>query len=350
MRHTTYLLIALALVIFIACGKTQQYTNLQIVEEFPRNLKLTSTVFEEDTNYNIIYLADTILIAQTHQNGLGCLFLYNAISGEYLGPLARKGRGPGEFIYMDMNGSDYRVEPDGIKIWVYDPTEGTYSKINLTRRLAENEVVVEQKLKLPEGTTAATMFNDTLLLLKMRVGEDNIRDYALYDTVSKEMKTLDLINEKDYKSKDYAKYNPAPYIISSDADTNRLMINFGFQNRFKIMDIDGGNEINISVYDGPVSVKQIIGGPIDNIRYYYYSYCTKNHIYGVYFAASTNDIMNGRAGTPEIHIFTTDGEPVACLNVDKGICYIAVNEEERMLWGLTVDGMIYSYSLSELFD
>ena len=137
-----YLVIASALI--LSCSNTPK--NIVVVDSFPEKITLIGDSlnnFDNDFAALALYDAGDYILCQLHSDD--CFFsVYSKDSLKKKTNLLKKGKGYMEFIAPTYLGQ-FTTENNDIKIWILEQVQNKYFKINLSKTIRDNKLIVEKE-------------------------------------------------------------------------------------------------------------------------------------------------------------------------------------------------------------
>ena len=146
----------IASLLIISSCKTKEDNN-KIINEVSLKGK---NVFEDKFNLQKLYLIDSIVLVRNITNKEGYLFSIYKNNEEYnhLFDFGKIGDGPNEFEAEVYCTTQFDIDEDGIKFWVFEMNRNKFSQIDLTNSLKKKSMVVNKSIRLKPGLSFKELF------------------------------------------------------------------------------------------------------------------------------------------------------------------------------------------------
>ncbi len=332
----------------VLAGCQRQQTRIISPEDFPAIVKLTPEEIAFDrNNYNQLYVADSILIAfnayaDEETNGV-YLDAYKLPSLDYLGAVARHGRGPGEFLFAEYEDNSHYYEDGELKILVFDQLRNTASIVNLSQTIKQQKTVVEKEIKFTKAISHPYLVDKETLLFR----ESNLEQtsgWYLYDIAKNEYKDIDpLLGIIDW-SHSY-RYNYKIAIFPENR--SKAVVCHSVMNRISTQKIsDNGyvlQEGEYSIFSNSLKPGQIKSEETAKIIYGDIRIIGSN-IYALYLNQTFYEIYEYPEPI-EVHFFDEHLTPRARYSTAEHMRFFAIDGINNTLYGVTTDGKYFRYIL-----
>lgn len=310
-----YLMICFFLV-QLGCN-SQQEKNVIKFGKFPETFELSGEKVLKLNQLapNNIFGVDSLYLVYEYNGGENFFYVYNN-DFKQIGSFGKKGKGPGEFLYLRYAGQ-YEMGTDGrIKLWVYDGNTFKGYKIDLARACeAKDESFIEMTIDLPsEVLTIPEIFflNNGQKVFGRSDMYSNGRYFVFYpkegiiDWLAAVPEVEDFTVPENIKLAYHA-------VSCLDNSGNRLYSGMTFFPRIDVYDTSGSIRKTM-IYDSGKSNPDFTSkdNPFhpDNYEYFFDVQADEHFIYALYQGIKHGDMVKSYDGmmTLNSHLFVFDLE------------------------------------------
>ncbi len=347
MKAITFSIIISLIMIVISCCNQEVVSEVTFTQEdFPSTVFLNNPeiiTFEQapliSDPINYYFLKDTLVLVQNQVGANYALDLYSLDSGKHLISLAPKGRGPGEFVTLNLtvSASGLLYATDGKFYYTINQDSLVAHKLNFTHQFAYGAPGIHPMVGI-------LPINDT--------------SYIAYNL--------------GYTSE--AAFNPdniqplTKYIVGAESNVNQITFNpkylAGPVNGGKLLATQNGaiwladaHSPHIFIYNQDLELQKTLSGPVSyDIQYskvetpaitlinfaneqcfraYISGICTSKYVYLIFEGINginSKDFESNKLPACEILKFTHDGELVCNYKLDKYIYTLTLSEDEKTFY------------------
>jgi hypothetical protein len=321
-------------------------------------IHFTRTDFKSDTSlkgeiiefnkpnlpYKFTIIRDTLIFVTNLKADPYYIEIYSLNSKNIITRLARRGRGPNEFLSCDLI---YRTNNDDY-ICLFDITTKIVTKYNIDSILLKGITYSPQQIKLPGFTkTVAFLGSDTIIGYNFFYF-DNLGITNKANSLFKLRTDKDLRNKiSDIGNKYFTANVSGGDIIASPVDDKIWLVNHYkdqidfFNEKLELINSIIGPDLmspEFIVKDNKVSFKDR-----KYYRAYYPVFFTNNAVFIIYLGA--NGIPNNQEFRKPVEIFKLSwgGELLCRYQLDRFIYSISLDSNEKFLYGTTDNPLIDEY-------
>lgn len=305
--------------------------NYEVVESPPVSKRLVAELFlSGDSLLDVgrIFCINDKLIDVNTGNKDAVFTVYDS-HGRLIGSFGKVGKARNEFT----GGLVVTQQFEGERLWVNDVNKAMLARIDFKASLDSSTCVVDKDFVTAGRVINAFYVNDSTILYEQEA-EDNYRLYMFNTLQDKAVGQYDL----------YIPYQNAFSVYYSNMllhpDKSKLVAAMSTQNQVNFLSIKDGKKKAVSLYEESRLEK-------DNERQRQY-YCdvtaTADRIYALYMDQPKEESFD-KPKPMEIHVFDWEGNFKERLLVNEYVFNIAVNEQGKYLYGLTLDNDVYRYEL-----
>ena len=103
---------------------------------------------------------------------------------------------------------------------------------------------------------------------------------------------------------------------------------------------------SIIIGDKPLNIQEIEKTQMpEKIEYYQDMVCTDEYLLGLYAGCSRKDWAFSNNVEVKIHMFDWNGNPICQFILDKKIAKIAIDENQHILYGMTLEEEVFKYKI-----
>jgi len=334
--------ITLALLFFASCSIEEEYRTIKI-SEFPEVISVKGEVFEYDNPPHLfgheLYMIDSIIVLRNRLEESEFFYLVDKNNGEIIGSFGKRGKGPNEFLYPVFY-DQFERKNDSTYMWIHDLHQRKMVLVNLNNYLLKEDPGIEKTMTQPEPVSWGL---DILVLPDENlVGRSMSPEgrFFYHDVTTDSTKWVEFF----------------PQVV--DPPDKRMMVNLyqgptrikpdnskfvSALNYFKRIDVfsaeEGPTHLFSCVFDDspenpefPSEMDQSIPGTLMN--YYFDLHLTENYIYAINVNITNEELNKEKdTGYSELHVFSWDGEAVACYKLNHLIFSFSIDEENGYLYG-----------------
>ncbi len=349
MFRLSKILLIFTVITIVSCKEKE--TSLK----FNKEKKLIGKeIFKKEVNvFRLFYLEDYIL--SRNNNSSNFMFSVYNNKKELIKHICKKGEGPDEFSDL-TEFAGYDIENNEIKIHLFDIRKSILSTLNLSKSIAENSQVIENRYSI----SSKSNFDQFLRYVKpnLLVGgvinlDVNMSRVRLYNVKSKEIVNnyplvpfIENNKKEDLTFRQYTYNTLYTSILNVKPDKKRLVSAMLHFDRFDILDLEG-KLIKVVEYNSGVNKKRNNPYSKNNeSRVFYSDVSTINrYIYLLYINQADLDYPNKSIST-EVHVYDWNGNPIKKYLIPNYLNFITVNEDDTEMMGIsTPNEEIVSFKL-----
>ena len=266
---------------------------------------------------------------------------FNLNDSSYLDFMAR-GRGPGEALTGYFSAK--RKENGKVYLDVSALNEGLLMSIDLEETLKEGVSIVAESNDLLSGAFVSFLIADKILS-EVCYDEDKY-SLKLYNKIDgKVIKSVQIYGNEDYLI-DYQPLFGSPMMIKPDG--TKLSLPMVWFDELNLFDVNGRNHLSVTTAKDKVKDDDIIRDAIQRQNlgshlYYYGQDVTDDSIFAVYLNCDKSIFHDLSSST--VQVFSWDGIIKSIYHFDEPLFDIAVSDDGKTLYGLTLEEKIYCYNL-----
>jgi hypothetical protein len=349
--------ICLSLLFIISCSKNEKL-KISEIKGFPIeksidhiNIKTPPVLF----NVGQLLLIDSILVTfDLKADTIIRAFLLPNF--KYLGALIKRGRGPGEEIFVDPF-----VSPLTDRSFLYkSSTNIKIAKIeldNLNLKIESNEI------KLPGSLINFQhlfKLNDSLTY-GWDPSQEGVKEFISYDHKTNNVKAFGPDYPRIIKNVP-SKFRPTLFskIITVKPDKKSFASVYEKFKILRIYNFDGSVKKEVQFLNSVRFPKEIVENHFKNVDpkrlmiHYQKIKSTNNFIYALYSGRPLSIIPRDQRSMPnicnEIHVWNWDGDPICKLILDKDIASFEISKDDSYIIGYSLFELdiLYKYNLNIL--
>jgi hypothetical protein len=337
-----YVLAITGLLFFAGCQRSE--TRVISEDDFPAPSKLSAEEMTFDVNsYDKFYIVDSIMLAYHAFSDNVFIDAYRLPSLDYLGMIARKGRGPNEFLDVGYLDNNYYYDNGDLNILVYDQVEMSAHVINVSQTIEEQRTVVERDIKFSKRVIRMWLMDKNHLLLQGDFYEGFDLCY-FHNLESGEYTDIGHVFEKFDLSNTYA--TSCMFALFPN-DRHKALMHYRRMNSTTVQEISesGGN-----ILEGPYSIFSESLEPrqlpySETAKVIYNDICiVGDDVYCLYMNQTTDETFSVPQPV-EVHQFDKNLNPVKRYLIDEHIRFIAVDGINKSIYGVTADDKYYKYDI-----
>lgn len=325
------LICPIIILIIISCTQQDIMIGRNIlIKEFPQEINLSGEKLDiTSIGVNNIFVVDTFLICYKAM-GLDEFFdIYSTNTYQSLGKFLSPGRGPNEFLNATYMGQHFK-DSSNTYMWIKDEALMKLTLFNLT------ESVKQQKT-----------LNDSSLFYHYFSFSNRNEYYSIYNRKTNTFIQQDSIYRHSINNigniflwTTHSCYNLREQKYATAME---------FLNQINLYSLSQKKAISL-VYNGNISdLKKVEECPMPEKYTYYVDFTsTTKLLFGLYANQTRKDWALKDNITTEIHVIDWEGIPKFKLNIQEKLSKIAINEKEKIMYGLTLEEEVYKYNLEEI--
>lgn len=348
------ILIILTIVsLLYACENRSKRVSNKLVDEFPVTYNVKGEVMNtvKYLQINSLMLFDTLLVViSQHQSSY--FQVYSTVTEKLVGSFSGKGRGPGEFLSMDLvkNGGG----SDRLLLHAFDWTNQSITKINISKCIQENKFIFERsRLEINgDNRSIETVLSITDDVIIFREVDQKTAFSILFIDSSRIIEVPYGIPREDFIILDKHK-SPVFFATGVAINSELRKIAYGpyLIGQLDIFSLDG-NPLSSSLYVKPLEMRRIL-------EEYYSNENLSNYIrYNMHLTSDEKSIYilndNYRFGlipestdskkmtsipkpeivghTNELLVFDWNGNPVKKILFDRFISDYTIDSKRRIIY------------------
>ncbi len=314
-------------------------------------------ILKEHFEIQQIYVVDSLLVVKNNNTTERLFSVFNR-KGEFLTGFGRIGQGPDDFESQTAYSKQISYNKSGdICIWLYELNYQRLRLVNLSKTIVSKSAVIEKTITIPSSLNFMNPYciDSTLIVgnvINLDMKMDKLR---FYNPISKEtVKRVPLLPNVETDKKD---------MTTIQYDYNSLFVNFlnyqpnrGFVtalcaiNRMDFMNLKG--EITKTVSDNSLDDKntyKLSHFPKDSERIVYNCHMTTtaNYVLTLYNGINNDENLDFKNNV--IRVFDWNGKEKLCLKPSEPLMFIAFDEVNDVLYGVTEDYDVFKYKLENIF-
>lgn len=279
--------------------------------------------------------------------------VYSKYSCQRVGSFVPKGRGRNELptvgfpIFCTGKGNNAVV-------WLHDRASNSVKMLNLSQSVTQRRTVFEEdwiEIKHVPGFKYLYPINDSILFLhgwNMALRNDY---YALYHISDENITILDTIYRSGLQDPgDMFLFNAfAGFHLKKQKYATAMQ----FFNQINIYSLDKeyGKNIALTVGTDVNRLKDVEETAMpDKFEFYEDMVCTDSLLFAIYANKSRKDWAMMDTLPVDIHVFDWEGNPICLLHVKEKLAKLAIDEEEGILYGMTLGEKVYKYDLTGVIN
>lgn len=344
MKPRFILTYCLFFVFFISCKNERNTdyfsTDTQIISQ-SQSIKLTGTPLINDLiGTSNIEIVDNLIVLISPRNEK--IFKVFDLEGNFKGDFGLRGQGPNDLLNCRPTGQKDIANEEAF-IWVNDISNSSLKKVNLSKSILEQQLLVESALPTYPMSMNAFKLNDSITIAESMT-HDN---YALikYDYKS----GTKLLDKNVYRT---PVENPFSFYKSTwrvNHKKDKVMSAMFSINQLNLWNLDTDEKKSIAI-EKTYQPDQIINKEtgLENRTFFCDLEVSKDFVFALYMDQDYN-VSYELPKKMTVFVFDWDLNPVATYEVDEYILDIAVDPKQKKLYGVSEDDMVFEYSLTELF-
>jgi|GEM_PF-2579724 len=330
-------------VFIIACSTGEDIKTI-IINEFPKN---EAIIGEHVDFYPIpfcpgnIFIIDSLLLKiNSNRCEDNFFYVYNKNNSEFLGSFGTKGRGPNEFLYPHTTGQ-YIIDNVSIKLWVHDIHQKRFDLIDVTKSIDEKRTVISDSFREPLPMifviNAIILPNGDLIGRSMSP-EGRFFYHDSKNELTKWVEYFPEVAKPPFSENDMFNLYSGPTGIKHD--NSRIASALQFFKRIDVFSARLEHLFSLAFNDSPGN-PEFFSNPENPMpgtlmRYYSDLYLSSRYIYALNRNVPQEKIRTRTyPATNELHVFSWDGDPVACYSLNQTLYSFTIDEENGFLFGLT---------------
>lgn len=323
--------------------------DTKYITSFPKTDSLKGdTIIINSFGANTIHIVDSFMVFV----GSRLDTFYKVCSKnnyEFLGSYVPKGRGDSEL--SDITFPIFcKTESDGAKIYLQDRGSSTIKIFNITQSVKSQRTIFDEErinIKSFPGFKALYPINDTLFFTHYFDYKEDKECYSLLNSNTNIPLYIDTI----YTEKLSSRGNIFLWNTFNCLNPNKQKYATAMQffNQINIYEIDKRKALTI-IPQGESSHLEEVETTLmpEKMEYYEDLISTENQIWALYANQNRKDWATKENISTEIHILDWDGNPQHKLILPQKINKIALDEEQKILYGMTSSEQVFKYNLDHI--
>lgn len=342
-----------SVLMLVSCvrGDYFAFENVEYVKEFPVTCRVgNSEVLPIDAiGIQGIKVFDDFLLLSCHDSA-GCLSAFGKDGGPAKGTFLRTGRGPGEVGFQPfMSWFDFRESEGRMVAGLYDG--GRYIEYDIDESLERGRTicsVVADSLSQVSGSSYS-MAEDGMFICRrgnqFNTGYERFmvgHDGEEYRNAAMEYLNSITSSENNLVSTGIV-YNPDMDIVAEFASRLGVVHFYSLSSDFRKTVVLGRRMRDLREEERL---------PQDDMMKAYYDEQTfDGFIAGLYLGTTIRELDEGTYAPPQIHLFSWDGQPLACIDLPVRSLFFDIDVREGYLYVVKADTEeVVRYDISSLFE
>ncbi len=347
------LIIASALLLFACKTDKKQEQKKEVAKIVIKGEQILKEYIEPQ----IIYVVDSLLLTKNNPTAKKLFSVFNK-NGKLLTSFGRVGQGPNDFGAMVMyyNQVTYNKAGD-ICIWLYEMNYKRMRKINLSKTVKEKTVIIEQTIPILPSLNFMSPYyiNSDLIVGNINNMDLHMDKLRFYNPISRKVeKRVPLLPKVQLETKDAATilteynslfvnalgYQPEKGFVSVFANINRMdFLNLKGEITKTILDNTLDDKITYELSDFPKDAERVVHN--------FFMTTTSNYIITIYNGVDSYKNIDWKNNV--IRVFDWNGEEKFSLKPTESLMFIAYDEANAILYGITDEFDIFKYDLKDIF-
>jgi len=335
MRNISMLVL---LITFLFSCKSEMDSRIKHVSENTINkidFQKGSPILQHEFGILQLFSIDSFLILRKRKSEF-IFSIYNKHNLQLLGNIGKSGQGPEEFLAPYYCGQN-QIDSTGIKFWVNDIHKKTLSLLNVSSSLAQNQTVIEKKVKLNDQLVTprhSFYINENSIL---GVSEGVVGRLFMYNPQTQAVQFSNLFPHLNIPPTSKLIDFSSLYIDNCEIapDNSKVVSAMKYFNRIDIFNDTGNREVSIIVNEGNsdeiLHYNSIIEGTIT--CYFEDLYVTDNHIYALYINQQDKDVADVEKPV-DIYKFDYSGNLLKIFAIPNYVLQFIVDEEQSKLYAV----------------
>jgi hypothetical protein len=293
-----------------------------------------------------IQIVDTFLLVQ-HQYPHPEFYwdIYNLNNRQHLKSILRRGRGPNEVLFAHYDGQHEKVNGEN---WMFflDVNANQFFKINLEQTIRSGKDSVVSISSIDSSKSPYFTINDNLFL---------------YFPFSRSAGYMKVIKSEPYGKNPvmtkeiFGKITPEEYAyylhdnsMNYNGKKNKVCVTYGRLNHIQLIDLEGNDDLILSAASSSNWPALQQSDPMDLLNrsiFYVSPRSTDDYIFISYYNKKISEMQNSPKEC-EVHVFDWEGNALAKLSFQDHIGAFAVDEKNKILYGINNREQIYAYDIS----
>lgn len=354
MKHAIKLLVlyGISVILCSACKNKQYFAfdEVRTVKTFPNTYELGTP---EEFDLNIIgvqgikILNDDIVISCSSNDD--CLYVFSKSGMSQKTSLLNVGNGPGEILYSPfMSWMDF--SDNGRYAYVYD-FKGNYLEYDLSASVNTGNQIwryIAEKLPVADGARYFYINKDELLCRKCKTDRDGYERFLIncngqiISTTNVECLNEISSYEMNLLSTGFAINDELHRIAEFGSRINVIHL-YSYVDDFAV---------TLAIHDKISKLEDFEQLPeIEMRKMYYDSKSFDDFFAALYLGTIIDDLDNGTFGTPSIHIFDWDGNPIAEIVIPVRALFFDIDIRDKKLYVVEYEtDHILKYDISEILN
>ncbi len=323
--------------------------SVRMISDFPKTVTLIGdTIAIDNFGANTIHIIDSFMIFAG-----GRLDTFYKVCSKYdytyLGNYIPQGRGQSELSSISFP-LFYQTDSSGAKIFLQDRENLTIKTFNITKSVKKRRTVFDNEnidIKNLPGLKTLYPINDTLFFLHYFNYRNNKECYALLNSDTQ----IPLYTDTIYNNSISSRGNIFLWNTFGSINYNkkRYVTAMQFFNQINIYNIDTRNALTIIPNNTQTQIKEVEETLMpEKMEYYEDLISTDSQIWALYANKNRKDWATQENISTEIHVLDWDGNPLVKFILPQKINKIALDEEQKILYGMTSSEKVFKYPINQL--
>ena len=329
---------------FVAsCKRTTEVSyyfsdDVQVIELTTNDL--TSTLLIDDlVGISNIEVVDTLIVLISPNNDT--LFTIFDFSGKHLSSFGQKGQGPNDLLNCRPTGQKEKVN-ENLFIWINDISNSSLKKINLSKSVSESRLVIEDNAATYPMSINVFKISDSITLCESMTR--NNFSLIEYNHVSRK----EISNSNIYLNPIENSFSFYKSIWRINKNKDIIIGAMHSINQLNLWNLGTGNKKSL-IIEKPYLTHQVVNKKtgLENTTFFCDLEVTENYIYALYM---DQDYNQSYEVPKEMTVFILDWNLslLKSLTLKEYILDIAVDPNNKKLYGICEDDKIYVYDLEKI--
>jgi len=359
-NKSNLILFLISTLILFSCTQEGFENSIITIEEFPQEVSIEGEQIVFDTLPlcpQDIMVKDSMLIKKRW--GRVCddyfFYVYNVNTWELLGAFGTEGRGPNEFLYPITN-FQFENNESSVNLWVNDLHQNRIQLMNINESLEKNNPVFDNSIanieKIPDMI-------DVIVLPDGNIAGRSLAPLGrmfYYDKMRDSVKWMEYFPKVEQWPPDHMLVNLYNGPTGIKPDNSRIVSALRYFKRIDVFSPETEHLFSIVFDDSPDNPEYYTNpdNPTPNTLAYYFTlmHLSDNYIYVFNKNISHDNVSLNE--TPELYVFTWEGEPVISYSLDRRFSSFSVDEDNGYLYALIppdteeITSQVFRYHIDEI--
>lgn len=351
MKNRVFLFIIIIIsAVFTSCQKDKNIFigDIKYIKSFPLSESINGTIVNID-NPGIakINVIDSFIVLVGYSSPF--YQVYSKYNHTHLGKFIQQGRAANELESLEYP-ICYRKTSTGTKVLFYDEARSKIKSLNITKSVENKKTILDTNfldVKSIPNLKTISLINDSLFFVHAIDIPSEGEYYTLFDKNADKFILKETINTK--KLSNIGKifiFNTSNTLMNERSMHVAAMQFFNQINFYNVK-----TKQSFSVVPGSKStvIEEVEQTPMpEKIEYYQDLATTESQVWAVYANCTRQTWATDPNFKSVIHVLNWDGDPIIKLSLSEKIAKIALDEERKILYGVTLDEEILEYDVKHI--